>query len=710
MRYLLRIIPVLILLTSPGRAQLSDELLDTYSAKDKDTAWVSKMVELTRDQFLIDFRGTIGYITSVRDIAKKLKHDKGYLEAVIQTTEYYRMTRQIDSADYHLAVLMDFANKSGKSIFKARARIVKGLLLSTKGEKKEAVAAYNEAVALIDTSKDQEHYATILTNRANDKSSIGQSEEAVNDYLRAARIFEKLKDELSLAIALNNIALELGKLGRYSQAVSYYNRAIAINQRIKNYYDLALCYSNASTSLVKLDSLETALRYNSKAIEIAQERGFTYTLAQSYMNAGSIYNTMNDPVKAEMWFRKSLNLCYKEGIPYGIMVNMLALADVFDNTNQPMKAVAHYDSALKYAEQLQSPAELNDLHGKMAKALAKTGDFERAYKYLRLFHDYSDSVKGGETAARIVELERMYENEKQATEIARLEQVTSNQIIIIVTLIAVAGASFSFIFFFRYKRRKAEEAGEKAAKHAQEIEKYSEELKELNATKDKLFSLISHDIRGPFLPILGFAEVLATQCDELDKEEITAMANDLHTVAGNTYFLIGNLLDWARAQTGRIAFTPEEIEFKSLLQSVHQNLGYALKDKGIMLAIDFPGDVRIRGDRMMISSILQNIIQNAVKFSYEGDEVIVTGKIEGKMLRISVTDSGVGMGKEIADNLFNPSGIRSERGTKDEKGTGLGLSLAAEFIERHSGTISVESIPGQGTTVSFTLPLAEAAV
>jgi len=707
MRHSLCLIIFLTCLAVTGRAQLADELLTTYSSKNKDTAWVSKMIRLTADQFTIDIRGTIGHISAVRDIAKKLGHEKGVFEATVQIAEYYRLSRQLDSADSFIKVLFEMAERSGNPVFKCRARIIKGLVLSTGEKNKEAVAVYNEAVALIDTSKEQNLYATILTNRANNKSNLDMTDAAVQDYISAARIFEKLGEQQSLAINLNNIALELGKLGRYRIAINYYTRAIDIHTKLNNYYDLALCYTNISTSFEAVRSLDTALIYNNRAIKIAEERGFNYTLAQAYMNHGSIYKAMKDRKKAEVFFKRSLEVCYKEGIAYGLMVNRIALGNLHEETGSYLKAVAEYDSALKYAERMESRADINELHGKLARVLAKTGDFERAYKYLRLFHDYTDSIKGGETAAKIIELEKMYETEKQTAEIARLEQVTSNQIIAIVSLIAVAGASFSFIFFFRYKRRKAEEEREKAARHSEEIERYSEELKELNATKDKLFSLISHDIRGPFQPILGFSEVLATQSEELPREEITAISRDLHAVAGSTFFLVGNLLDWARAQTGKIAFNPEELDFRSMIDSVYQNLGYALREKDITLAVEIPKGVKIKGDRMMITSILQNIIQNAVKFSHAGSEVILTGEFEDELFRVSITDTGIGMTKETIENLFNPSGTRSERGTNNEKGTGLGLSLSAEFVERHSGKIEVESILGQGSRFSFTLPLAE---
>ncbi|MCA0388992.1 MAG: tetratricopeptide repeat-containing sensor histidine kinase [Bacteroidetes bacterium] len=710
MLFLFRILSILILLVTVTSAQVSEELEKAYATKENDTVWVNKILLLTADELSKNLKGTIGYISTTREIAKKLKHQKGVFEATIQISEYYRYTRQLDSADRFIKELIELGDRLGEPALRCRAMIAKGLLLSAKGRSKDAIDVYNEAVSIIDTSKHQKLYAALLTNRANDRSKVDQSEGAVHDYIEAATIFEKTGELASLAITLNNIALELGRLGRYRDAVDYYDRAIEINEKIQNYHDLALCYSNAASSLRSLGLLDTALVYCKKAIEIALKRGFNFTLAQSYMNAGSIYESKKDPANAELWFKKSIEICYSEGIIYGLMVNMSALGGLYDKSGQTMKAIAHYDSALKYAEKLESRSDINDIHGKLAVVLAKAGDYKQAYKYLRLFHDYSDSVKGGETAAKIVELDKKYQTEKQAAEIARLEQLSSNQLLIIISLIAVAAASISIIFFFRYKRKKAEEAEIKAARHAKEIEKFSEELKELNATKDKLFSLISHDIRGPFTPILLYSEELAANVDNLSRDEIAQMSSDINSAAATNYFLISNLLDWARTQTGRIQFNPENLHLAELIADVRRNLSFAFRSKNINLEVEIPHDTVIMGDRTMVNSIFQNIIQNAIKFSGDGSEIRVRGHLEGNMIRISISDNGTGMSKETAGSLFGTAGVTPGRGTKNEGGTGLGMSISADFVERHSGSISVESTVGKGTTVTFTLPVAETAV
>lgn len=695
----------LIIATSMNYAQISPELVSSYASDTRDTAWVNKVLHLTASQLTTDLNGTIGYISSVKAIAQKLGYAKGVFEATIQQTEYYRLSRQVDSASRYVTEIIELGDKSGVATLKCRSRIAKALYLSTRERNSDAIATYDEAISYIDTSKEQYLYASVLTNRAINSSNLDRHEEAVQDYLKAARIFEKINDLPAFAVALNNIAYELGRLKKYKTAIGYYDRAIEINEKTGNFYDLAMCYSNASTILRTLNLLDQAHKYVSKGMEIAEKRGYNLTLAQCYTNSGSIYKAEKNPQKAEMMFKKSLDLCYKAGITYGIMVNFTALGELFDQFGDEMKAVAHYDSAMKYAKQMDSQENIYDLHDKLADVFAKTGNFTKAYEHLRLLYDYKDSTRNNESSARIVELEKLYETEKQRAEIVRLEQVTSNQLFIIITLTGIAITSLLLIFFFKYKRKKAEEAAERAAKHSEEIEKYSEELRELNESKNKLFSLISHDIRGPFMPILMFSEELANNSDHLSREEINQISVDLQRVSESTFFLISNLLDWARTQMGRIQFNPENILLSDIVSRLQKGLGYALSEKNVTLKIDIPENVELVGDRTMLNSIFQNIIQNAIKFSKEGSEINLKGTVANGLITLSFVDTGVGMTNDVLNSLFRLSGVASQRGTNNEKGTGLGMSITAEFVERHSGTISVESEPGLGTTITVILPL-----
>lgn len=231
------------------------------------------------------------------------------------------------------------------------------------------------------------------------------------------------------------------------------------------------------------------------------------------------------------------------------------------------------------------------------------------------------------------------------------------------------------------------------------------QLKELNASKDKLFSIIAHDLRSPFQALLGISELLATEVDEFSREEITKFAGEMNNSLKNQFKLLENLLEWSRMQTGRMQYAPIKISLHEKANDVIALLsGNALKKNLTMVNLVLP-NVFILADENMLQSILQNLFANAIKFTKSGGTIqISAAQLNEKMMRISVKDTGVGISSENLMKVFRTDSTVTTQGTENEKGTGLGLLLCKEMIECHGGTISVESELERGTTFSFTLP------
>jgi len=237
-----------------------------------------------------------------------------------------------------------------------------------------------------------------------------------------------------------------------------------------------------------------------------------------------------------------------------------------------------------------------------------------------------------------------------------------------------------------------------------------EQLQKLNATKDKFFSIIAHDLKSPFSSILGFSEILKDEVEQIDTKTIKRYASLINSSAQNSYALLENLLEWARMQQGQIQFEPENLALNDAVIAEIQNLQYSADLKKIKLTNNTPENLTIKADYNMLLTILRNLISNAIKFTPEGGQVKVEAKIEGEVkgeksqVVISVSDTGIGMTKETIENLFKIESSISTRGTNNERGTGIGLLLCKDFIEKHKGNIAVKSMPGKGSTFTIYLP------
>jgi PAS domain S-box-containing protein len=243
-------------------------------------------------------------------------------------------------------------------------------------------------------------------------------------------------------------------------------------------------------------------------------------------------------------------------------------------------------------------------------------------------------------------------------------------------------------------------------KDEDELKRYSEELHELNKSKDKFFSIIAHDLRSPFYGLMGLTDILKSEYEDLRPDETKAYLDELYSSTSNLYTLIENLLEWSRIQSGKMTFQPEVIDFKELLEEVISVLHQTAQLKSISIDKFITDCFMIYGDRAMIRSLMQNLISNAVKFTHKGGSINIScSKINDEKVEVKVKDSGVGINEDKISKLFRIDENISSIGTNKEKGTGLGLLLCKEIVEKHGSDIKVSSEIGKGSCFSFTLKL-----
>jgi PAS domain S-box-containing protein len=238
-----------------------------------------------------------------------------------------------------------------------------------------------------------------------------------------------------------------------------------------------------------------------------------------------------------------------------------------------------------------------------------------------------------------------------------------------------------------------------------EIEKKSEDLKKLNATKDKFFSIIAHDLKNPFHSIMGFSELLTRSYDSIDDERKKEFLQLIKDSSSSAFNLLENLLDWSRTQTNSIKFTPDNINLSHILHENIQMHSVIAQNKEIEIIQNVPGNIICFADANMINTTVRNLTTNALKFTPKGGKISVSAEIQNDLVKVSIKDSGIGMNKNTKDKLFKIDEFHNSVGTSGESGTGLGLIICNEFISRHSGTINVETEAGKGSTFSFSLPL-----
>ena len=270
-----------------------------------------------------------------------------------------------------------------------------------------------------------------------------------------------------------------------------------------------------------------------------------------------------------------------------------------------------------------------------------------------------------------------------------------------------------------FKKGELEEVNLKQAGLLEKLTKSETELKELNRHKDKIISVLAHDLRSPFHGLLGFTDLLANDIDKLETEDIRQSARNINNVANNLFKLLNNLLDWSLGQGGKIKYSPSEENLLQCVNEVIRLLKENAEQKSISLKTNIDNYINVWADRNMLDIILRNLISNSIKFTPIGGEVNIYSRVlkmndmpvlnserkSSSIVEIGIRDNGIGMEEDIIAHLLSADLQITTKGTHNESGTGLGLSLCKELITIMGGKIRIESKAGEGTLITFTLPM-----
>jgi signal transduction histidine kinase len=237
-----------------------------------------------------------------------------------------------------------------------------------------------------------------------------------------------------------------------------------------------------------------------------------------------------------------------------------------------------------------------------------------------------------------------------------------------------------------------------------QLTEQNQALNDANASKDKFFSIIAHDLRNPFNALLSLTDLLKSDLSRYSMDEIEYYINRIHQAAERSYTLLENLLEWSRTQTGKIRYAPQRAYLKLLVDESIRAIEPYAHSKGVTLTTSISGTLMLHADVKMLSTIVRNLVSNAVKFTNSGGTVTIEGENDNEWIRLSVSDTGIGIKPEHVERLFQIDTHHSTLGTAEEKGSGLGLILCKEFIERHGGTVEVQSELGKGSCFIVTLP------
>jgi len=580
-----------------------------------------------------------------------------------------------------------------------------------KAEYDSALSYFQISMSLIDSVNNLSLLAANYNNIAIVYNEINRNDEALIYYLTALTIFRKLQRLKAVAITLNNIGLVNIDLENYSKAIGYFKEAIELSIKSDDIYNLCLSYNSLGIAYKNLQDYENAKHYLMLAVIKSEEAGFIGLIAQSSHNLGSVYSRMQNYDSAIILDKKSLRICKKLDIIFGEIYNLLDIGEVYLKLEQFDSAKMYFHNALELSITHNSYNIINKIYQSLFRVYELTGNYKKAVEYHNLYDAIRDSLDVVERTNKLNELQTKYETEHKELENQQLKnQNKINELIILRQRIGVIAISFIIVLSLiilvlliitRVKRRKQHIILQE--KNIQ-IEEKSIELIKTNETKDKLFSIIAHDLRSPFTSLLGFSSLLNEEVKSGDYNNVNYYSQQLLSISNSAYELVDNLLNWSRSQQEMIVAKFKSIPLIDLVNNTVTVLMPKAEQKQISIKVNVNSDIRVFCDSNMLMLILRNLISNAIKFTNKGGNIEIGCVEKPDHYIIFVKDDGIGINSDTTDSMFKNTIGFTTTGTESEQGSGLGLLLIKDFVNKLNGEIWVESTPEKGSTFSFSIP------
>lgn len=538
----------------------------------------------------------------------------------------------------------------------------------------------------------------------------GRMDEAIRYFMESADLYGKQNKKLAQALSCFQVALIQHKAENYEEAAEYYEKTLALAGDSLDHRTRINCYNGFALIRRHQKQYDAAIRDFRNAYRIAEKNSDTAWMGILAGNIGSIHARTEKYDSALYFYFRNLAFIRKTPEFENEIETYAHLGRIYVLRKNYAMGKIYLDSAVNIIRDRK--IMFNDFFNPMdyinesyALLYASTGDYRRAFEYHKKFHQIAQDKQANVNGRSLRQLQSTYTFNQKQQELELLKKINEANLLVIrqqkyigiaFAFIILLLGSLAFIGFRTGMHRK---------RVNQKLYTSNTELERLNTIKDKLFSVISHDLRGP---VKNLSSVLALFREgHLSQEEFVQLSAKLGhqlEVSGNA---LENLLHWAKAQLSNHKTDPEKIVVADIAGKVAQQLKESIETKKLQFTNELEPQLVAWADKHQVEIILRNLVANAVKFTREGGAIKITGKGVDDHVEVSVEDSGIGMTAPAIQNLFQPGRHFTTSGTNQEKGTGIGLLITKEMVANNGGSIQVDSSRNRGTRFTFTLPLKE---
>ncbi|MBN2597426.1 tetratricopeptide repeat-containing sensor histidine kinase [Labilibaculum sp.] len=607
-----------------------------------------------------------------------------------------------------------YAEKSENHSGAGNALIRIALVHFRKEDYTQSISFFNKALDKFILSNDSLGINNTYLNRGIVYRNMNKYNLAIVDLFTCMEYFENNNNTFELPLSYNSIGLIYKALKKHNKALEYYYKAEKIYKERNQISFLYTSNTNIANILSIQNNFQEALDYYKKNLDVLKEAPNKYKLAQTYHNIGSCFFEMRQYSMALEYLNQSLELKEKIGNKNLLISTINSLAHVFYAQNNYKDALEYRKKALALAIKSKNIEYQKDCNEELFKIFTRLHVADSALHYFSEYELLKDSIFNHENLKQIAEIQEKYESEKKETQITLLEKENKSKMwqrnSLIVLLILLLGYAI-FIVRSYYRNKKTHQLlqlqNERIQWHKTLLDQKNEALSDSNKTKNRLFQIISHDLRSPLASVYNIAQLIKIFIQQRKYQLLEESCNDMEECISNVLSLTDNLLSWSLNQSGKLPCKPVILSLKPLLENNLRTYSSVAKQKNIHLQLLLEETLFVFADRQMLDTVIRNLINNSLKFTPAGGIIAIGAKQRDQFVELWIKDSGIGIAQDQIAHLFEVDHSQSYIGTNGEKGNGLGLLLCKQFIEQNKGEIWVESTLNLGTTFRITIPAAE---
>ena len=576
---------------------------------------------------------------------------------------------------------------------------------SDKGRSEEAIETLKLAQELSNQGGYTDLEVKTLNDQANEWGYMGQYAQSLKTYLEGIELSKEDDNKPRLSILYENVANVYADQKDYDEALEYYKLVKKINEELGNPVFMAETNSNLASVYADMGELEYAMFHINSSISTFEKESILDWLAYAYEIKGKTYLKEADYKWALYWYSQGELLQKKLNDDRGKIDLFNGISEAYIGQKQDSLAEDYALRSMALAEQIK----YKDGQLKCAELLYRINknneDLLCALEYHEMYQALFDTLSKNKSrmSMELLKTKTAYERQKELLIADNDKALAKQRRYINLTLFVICIIGLIAYLMFRsrkiHQRLNVELNAQKDILEEREVQ-----LKENNATKTKLFSIIGHDLRGPIGALQGLL-TMYTQGD-MSKNEFLGLIPKLRNDIEHISFTLNNLLSWGHTQMNGAITKPGLLTLETIVDDNLNLLSEQAAAKSIRMVSNLQGNTQSWADENQIDIVLRNLISNAIKFTPDNGMITIDAKEAEKHWEISVRDTGVGMTEEVRNQLFSENTNASTHGTNNEKGTGLGLSLCKEMVEKNQGMIWVESTPRKGSCFYFTLPKA----